>query len=149
MEFSSQEYCSCHFLLHGIFPTHGLNPCLLCRQSLAGVFFITEPPGKPIWCISQHWKGMVYLFKWLSCFRTLLSDHSPGSHWKQADQPSGNRCALMAAESEKQSTGILAALSSSHFITQQRRLARTQPLCWWPEGKSVLRAGISRMLYAV
>ena len=34
----------CHFLLQGIFPTQGLNPCLLrCRQILS-----TEPPGKPL-----------------------------------------------------------------------------------------------------
>ena len=34
----------CHFLLQGIFPTQGANPCLL----LAGGFFTTEPPGKPL-----------------------------------------------------------------------------------------------------
>ena len=33
----------CHALLQGIFPTQGLNPCLLhCRWSLP-----SEPPGKP------------------------------------------------------------------------------------------------------
>ena len=31
MGFFRQEYWSgCHFLLQGIFPTQGLNPCLLC-----------------------------------------------------------------------------------------------------------------------
>ena len=31
MEFSRQKYwVACHFLLHGIFPTQGLNPRLLC-----------------------------------------------------------------------------------------------------------------------
>ena len=34
----------CPFLLQGIFPTQGTNPRLL----LAGGFFTTEPPGKPI-----------------------------------------------------------------------------------------------------
>ena len=40
MGFSRQEYwgAGCHFLLQGIFPTQGLNPCLLsllhCRQIL-------------------------------------------------------------------------------------------------------------------
>ena len=29
MGFSRQEYWSCHFLLQGIFPTQGSNPCLL------------------------------------------------------------------------------------------------------------------------
>ena len=39
-----------HFLLQGIFLSQGLNQCLL----IAGRFFATEPPGKPIgmyvWC---------------------------------------------------------------------------------------------------
>ena len=30
MEFSRQEYWSCHFHLQGIFLTRGLNQCLLC-----------------------------------------------------------------------------------------------------------------------
>ena len=34
----------CHFLLQGIFPTQGSNPCLLC---IAGGFFTTEASGKP------------------------------------------------------------------------------------------------------
>ena len=29
MAFSRQKYWSCHALLQGIFPTQGLNPCLL------------------------------------------------------------------------------------------------------------------------
>ena len=33
-----------HFLLQGIFPDQVLNPCLL-----AGRFFTTEPPGKPMY----------------------------------------------------------------------------------------------------
>ena len=32
MVFSKQEYWSCHFLLHGIFPTQGSNPCLMHWQ---------------------------------------------------------------------------------------------------------------------
>ena len=33
-----------HSLLQGIFPTQGLNPCLLhCRQ----ILLLSEPPGKP------------------------------------------------------------------------------------------------------
>ena len=34
----------CHFLLQGIFPTQGLN----LVSFLAGRFFTTEPPGKPV-----------------------------------------------------------------------------------------------------
>ena len=41
----------CHFLLQGIFPTRGLNPCVLhCRQTPASQAdsLLTEPPGKPL-----------------------------------------------------------------------------------------------------
>ena len=38
----------CHFLLQGIFPTLGLNSCLLrLLHWQADFFFTTEPPGKP------------------------------------------------------------------------------------------------------
>ena len=39
-----------HFLLQGIFPTQGSNPGLfsLVSPALAGRFFTTVPPGKPI-----------------------------------------------------------------------------------------------------
>ena len=40
----------CHALLQGIFPTQGSNPQLLCLQYWLGVFFTTEPPGKPRLC---------------------------------------------------------------------------------------------------
>ena len=40
----------CHFLLQGIFPTQGSNLSLLHLLALAGGFFTTEPPGKPL-CI--------------------------------------------------------------------------------------------------
>ena len=33
-----------HFLLQGIFPTQGLNPCLC----IAGGFFTAGPPGSPV-----------------------------------------------------------------------------------------------------
>ena len=46
MEFPRQEYwVGCHFLLHGIFPTQGSNPGLLCLLQ-AGGFFTWAPPGK-------------------------------------------------------------------------------------------------------
>ena len=46
---------SCHALLQGIFPTQGLNPCLLhCRKTL----FTFEPPAKAIAslfvCVLSH-----------------------------------------------------------------------------------------------
>ena len=36
-----------HALLQGIFPTQGSNPSLM-SPALAGGFFTTEPPGKPL-----------------------------------------------------------------------------------------------------
>ena len=40
----------CHALLQGIFPTQGSNlyPHVSCGSCIAGRFFTTEPPGKPI-----------------------------------------------------------------------------------------------------
>ena len=38
----------CYFLLQGIFPTQGSNPCLLhVSPALPGRFFTTASPGKP------------------------------------------------------------------------------------------------------
>ena len=46
----------CHFLLQGIFPTQGANPCLQCllHWQAGFFFFTTEPPGKPIKCQQHH-----------------------------------------------------------------------------------------------
>ena len=49
MGFSKQEYWSgCHFLLQGIFPTQGLNPCLLYWQ--VGSLPLA-PPEKPLFFV--------------------------------------------------------------------------------------------------
>ena len=46
----------CCFLLQGIFPTQGLNPCLLhLLNRQADFFFTAEPPGKPLWWREGHW----------------------------------------------------------------------------------------------
>ena len=42
MGFSRQEQWSGHALLQGIFPTQGLNLCLLCLLHPAGGFFTTS-----------------------------------------------------------------------------------------------------------
>ena len=43
MGFSRQEYCvGCHFLLQGIFPAQGSNPCLLYLLHWQGDFFTTS-----------------------------------------------------------------------------------------------------------
>ena len=44
----------CHFLLQGVFPTQGLNACLLhCRQ-----IFTTVPPGKSSFILALPLKKM-------------------------------------------------------------------------------------------
>ena len=39
----------CHALLQGIFPTQKSSPCLLHLLHYKGIFFTTEPLGKPIY----------------------------------------------------------------------------------------------------
>ena len=56
---SQARIVNCHFLLQGIFPTQGLNEPT--SPALAGGFFATEPPGKPL---AQH--------------RCTLKTHRPG-----------------------------------------------------------------------
>ena len=38
----------CHALLHGIFPTQGSNPCLLCLLHWQVGSLLLVPPGKPM-----------------------------------------------------------------------------------------------------
>ena len=38
----------CYFLLQGIFPDPGIEPMSLASPALAGGFFITVPPEKPL-----------------------------------------------------------------------------------------------------
>ena len=56
----------CHFLLQGISPTQGLNPCL---PTLAGRFFTTDPPKNSI-----AWLILISQFPWsLSAIQTAHS----------------------------------------------------------------------------
>ena len=49
LEFSSKNTgVGCHFLLQGIFPTQGLNPCLLCLLHWQVGSLSLVPPGKPL-----------------------------------------------------------------------------------------------------
>ena len=41
----------CHALLQGIFPTQGLNPCLLCLLYTGGFFTVEPHQGSP----PNHW----------------------------------------------------------------------------------------------
>ena len=54
MWFSRQEYWSgFHFLLQGIFPTQGSNPCFLPLLHWQAGSLPAEPPGKPHYVYSQ------------------------------------------------------------------------------------------------
>ena len=49
MEFSRQNTgVGCHFLLQGFVPDPGIEPESLVSPALAGRFFTTELPGKPL-----------------------------------------------------------------------------------------------------
>ena len=50
----------CHFLLQGIFPTQGWNPCLL---HCGCAFFTIEPPGKP-WVCSRCSINVCWMNEW-------------------------------------------------------------------------------------
>ena len=65
MGFPRQKYWSCHFLLQEIFPTLGSNPIL------AGRFFTTEPPGKPLPCCYH-----LYIYLWLLCLDLIPPQES-------------------------------------------------------------------------
>ena len=57
----------CCFLLQGIFPTQGSNPCLPASPALAGRLFTTKPPGKPAvlskhWLLGEHWSFLETIF---------------------------------------------------------------------------------------
>ena len=50
MAFSRQEYCSClPFPLPGNLPDPGIKSLSPVSPALAGRYFATEPPVKPIW----------------------------------------------------------------------------------------------------
>ena len=75
----------CHFLLQRIFPTEGLNPCLLPWQV---AYFTTEPLGNP-WDDLQsalkkkknHQSSIhvtwVLFVPWVSCPSAKLGDSAP------------------------------------------------------------------------
>ena len=49
------ELVSYHFLLHGIFLTQGLNPCLLCLLHWKVYPLGLVPPGKPGYMVAHEW----------------------------------------------------------------------------------------------
>ena len=55
----------CCFLLQGIFPTQGSNPCLPASPALAGRLFTTKPPGK-LGSLNGVEKPLAALLRWRS-----------------------------------------------------------------------------------
>ena len=83
MGFSRQEYLGCdvlvccHALLQGIFPIHGLNPCLLCLLHWQVGSLPLAPPGKPNIIMSSHTKK-VEVTGPLSASKMLSGEAGPG-----------------------------------------------------------------------
>ena len=72
--FSRQDYCH---VLQGIFPTQGLNPCLLCLLHWQEDSLPLAPPGK-LMCIHMYICICVYkyifffkLFSLIGCYKKL------------------------------------------------------------------------------
>ena len=62
MRFSRQEYWTvCHFLLQEIFPTQGLNLCLI-SSALAGGFFTTSTTWKDLSFAQINLNSKVYIY---------------------------------------------------------------------------------------
>ena len=65
----------CRFLLQGIFPTQGSNLSLLHLLALAGGFFTTEPPVKPL-CIHSLFHYFSRIVACISVGQTMLLELS-------------------------------------------------------------------------
>ena len=74
MRFSRQEYWrGLPFPSLGDLPDSGIKPASLMSPTLAGRFFTTEPPGKPIFCLSIiHLLSTYYLCDYWSICPSLL-----------------------------------------------------------------------------
>ena len=69
----------CHFLLQGIFLTHGSNLHLLCLLTMAGGFFTTEPPRKPLVAASGDYSSLQckgFSMQWLLLLQIMDSRHT-------------------------------------------------------------------------
>ena len=90
----------CHFLLQGIFPTQGSNPCLLhCRQTLSPLRHQGSPENEQPWLTAHtsRWKMLLYN-KWrLICIKHWvhrihhhhhLDDHFLSTYYVPSTRPS-------------------------------------------------------------
>ena len=108
----------CHALLQGIFPTQGLNPCLLhCRKTL----FTLEPPAKAIAslfvCVLSHFSRVQPCAAlWTVAHQALLSmGFSRQEHWSGLPFPSpgdlpGQKFISHSQDAGRFSTGL------GHFL---------------------------------
>ena len=83
MEFPRQEYwCGCHFLLQGIFPTQGWNPCLLCLLHWQVSSSPLAPPEKPT--VALVWdegngstqEESLIIYRFFRCYFKFIAWHS-------------------------------------------------------------------------
>ena len=106
MDFSRQEYWSCHFLLQGIFPTQESNLGLLyCRQTLYWLSY----EGNPIidLCGSNYFKPQFSSVQSLSRVRLFATP------WITAHQASRS---ITNSRSSPRLTSIKSVMPSSHLI---------------------------------
>ena len=83
----------CDALLQGIFPTQGLNPCLLHRLNWLAGSLPLAPPGKPITCIKSEsvvTQSCPTLFNPMDCSPPGFSvvDFSRQEYWSVLPFPS-------------------------------------------------------------
>ena len=80
MEFSRQGYWSgVIFPTPGGLPDPGVKPVSLASPALAGIFFTSEPPGKPSWVVRVAIKTCLFVGEcsvWVFCKGTLRNDQS-------------------------------------------------------------------------
>ena len=56
----NEYWRGCHFLLQGVFPTQGLNPCPLCLLHWQAGSLTTVPPGEPTVGQNHLTQGLFY-----------------------------------------------------------------------------------------
>ena len=112
----------CHFLLQGIFPTQGSNPCISC---IASGFFTPEPPQK---CSKSHSSGQMAepqkvwsIFAFLNFLKDLVD---PPLHHYSMWCLSSSRVSLLSRYFLNPLTTTNFLMTDS-FLREYRSLSRT------------------------